>query len=229
MPGGGRALKFRYGVRSEGDAGEPTAELISGWLRQIGIATTQKVYNDSQLTEVIGKGDYDLFVWGWTPFVDPDPMLSYFTCDQVSQDPKDPTNYYNDANWCDHTYDALYKQQKVERDRAKRMDIVHQMLTRFYDSAVYDVLYTYPDLQAYRKNKFTGWIRQPEGTGPVIFSNTSPTYASLKPVTASATGGDSGDSGGGSGGLIAIIVVAVVVLGGGAFWLMRRRTADERE
>jgi peptide/nickel transport system substrate-binding protein len=229
MPGGGRPLKFRYAVRSEGDAGEPTAELITGWLRQIGIATTQKVYNDSQLTEVIGKGDYDLFVWGWTPFVDPDQMLSYFTCGQVSSDPKDPTNYYNDANRCDHAYDALYNQQKVERDKAKRMDIVHQMLTRFYDSAVYDVLYTYPDLQAYRKNKFTGWIRQPEGTGPVIFSNTSPTYAALKPVVASATGGGGGDGGGGSGGTIAIIVVVVAVLGGGAFWLMRRRTADERE
>ena len=72
-------------------------------------------------------------------------MLSYFTCDQVSKDPKDPTNYYNDANWCDPQYDALYKQQKVERDKAKRMDIVHQMLTRFYESATYDVLYTYPD------------------------------------------------------------------------------------
>jgi peptide/nickel transport system substrate-binding protein len=229
MPGGGRPLKFRYAVRSEGDTGESTAELITGWLRQIGIATTQKVYNDSQLTEVIGKGDYDLFVWGWTPFVDPDPMLSYFTCGQVSSDPKDPTNYYNDANRCDPKYDALYKQQKVERDPAKRMDIVHQMLTRFYDSAVYDVLYTYPDLQAYRKNKFTGWIRQPEGTGPVIFSNTSPTYANLKPVVASATGGSGGDSGGGNGATIAIIVVVVAVLGGGAFWLVRRRTADERE
>ena len=57
MPGGGRPLKFRYAVRSEGDVGPPTAELISGWLRKIGIATTQKVYDDSRLTEVIGKGD----------------------------------------------------------------------------------------------------------------------------------------------------------------------------
>jgi len=228
MPGGGRPLKFRYAVRSEGVTGPPTAELITGWLREIGIATTQKVYDDSQLTELIGKGDYDLFNWGWTPFVDPDPMLSYFTCDQVSSDPDDPTNYYNDANWCDKKYDALYKLQKVERDKAKRMDIVHQMLTRFYDSAVYDVLYTYPDTQAYRKDKFTGWIRQPEKTGPVIFSNSSPTYARLKPVVASATGGDD-DGGGGNGGVIAIIVIAVVVLGGVGLWAMRRRTADERE
>ena len=76
-----------------------------------------------------------MFEWGWTPFVDPDPMLSYFTCDQVSPDPDDPTNYYNDANWCDPEYDKLYKQQKVELDPAKRMEIVHEMLTRFYSHA----------------------------------------------------------------------------------------------
>jgi peptide/nickel transport system substrate-binding protein len=222
MPGGGKPLKLRYAVRSEGDTAQATAELITGWLRQIGIATTQKVYDDSRLTEVIGKGDYDLFSWGWTPFVDPDPMLSYFTCDQVSSDPEDPTNYYNDASWCDKQYDALYKQQHEE--------LVHQMLTRFYESATYDVLYVYPDLQAYRKNRFTGWTRQPEKTGPVLFSNSSPTYAKLKPFVASASTGKADDGGGGgSGGLIAIIVVAVVVLGGGALWAMRRRTADERE
>jgi peptide/nickel transport system substrate-binding protein len=230
MPGGGKALKLRYAVRSEGDTAQATAELITGWLRQIGIATTQKVYDDSRLTEVIGKGDYDLFSWGWTPFVDPDPMLSYFTCDQVSSDPEDPTNYYNDASWCDKQYDALYEQQKVELDKAKRVDLVHQMLTRFYESATYDVLYVYPDLQAYRKNRFTGWIQQPEKTGPVLFSNSSPTYAKLKPFVASASTGKADDGGGGgSGGLIAIIVVAVVVLGGGGLWAMRRRTADERE
>ena len=129
-------LKFRYAVRSEGRPTRRRRPSSSpAGCSEIGIATTQKIYNDSQLTEVIGKGDYDMFVWGWTPFVDPDPMLSYFTCDQVSQDPKDPTNYYNDANWCDPTYDALYKQQKVELDPAKRMQIVHQMLTRFYESA----------------------------------------------------------------------------------------------
>jgi peptide/nickel transport system substrate-binding protein len=229
MPGGGKPLKLRYAVRTEGDTAQPTAELITGWLRQIGIATTQKVYDDSRLTEVIGKGDYDLFSWGWTPFVDPDPMLSYFTCDQVASDPEDPTNYYNDANWCDKQYDALYKQQKVELDHAKRVELVHQMLTRFYESATYDVLYVYPDLQAYRKNRFTNWTRQPAGTGPVLFSNSSPTYARLAPFVASASTGKADDGGGGSGALIAIIVAAVVVLGGLGVWAMRRRTVEDRE
>ena len=60
-----------------------------------------------------------------------------------------------------------------------------------------------------------------------IYSNTSPSYARLKPVSATAGGGD--DGGGGSGGIIAIAVVAVLAVGAGAFMLGRRRTADERE
>ncbi|HTE64229.1 MAG TPA: ABC transporter substrate-binding protein [Solirubrobacteraceae bacterium] len=231
MPGGGEPLRLRYAVRSESPSSQPTAEFITGWLKDIGIATTQKVYDDGQLTEVIGKGDYDLFVWGWTPFVDPDTMLSYFTCDQVSQDPEDPTNYYNDASLCDKEYDKLYAQQKVELDHDKRVQIVHEMLTRWASTGVYDALYTYPDLQAYRTDRFTGFVRQPEGTGPVLFSNSSPSYARLEPVSATSPGGAGGDDGGGGGsaGIIALVVLAALAVAGGTWAVMRRRTADERE
>jgi peptide/nickel transport system substrate-binding protein len=227
MPGGGRPLRLRYAVRQESDVAQPIAEFITGWLKDIGIATTEKTYSDSQLTEVIGKGDYDLFVWGWTPFVDPDPMLSYFTCDAVSQDPKEPTNYYNDASWCDKTYSAQYKQQNKELDPARRQAIVKDMLTRFYESATYVPLYYEADLQAYRTDRFTGFIRQPAETGPVLFNNSSQTYANLRPIPARAT--SSGGGGGGAGTVIAIAVAAIVVLGGVALLLARRRTADERE
>jgi peptide/nickel transport system substrate-binding protein len=200
---------------------------VTGWLKEIGIATTKKVADDSQLTTIIGKGDYDMFAWGWTPFVDPDPMLSYFTCDQVASDPKAPTDYYNDANYCDPEYDKLYKQQKVELDGGKREQIVHEMLTRFQESGTYHVLYTYPDTQAYVKGRFEGFVRQPAKIGPVIYSNTSPSYAQLKPVSASSGGGDNG--GGGSGTIIAIVVAAALALGALLLVMRRRSTADERE
>ena len=85
-------------------------------------------------------------------------------------------------------YDALYAKQHVELNHAKRVALVHQMLTRYYRSAVYDILEYSPDLQAYRTDRFTGWLKQPSNTGPVIFSNTSPTYANLKPIKASKSG-----------------------------------------
>jgi peptide/nickel transport system substrate-binding protein len=226
MPGGGEPLNFRYMVRSDSINAQPIAEFFTGWLEEIGIGTTRKVVDDSQLTEIIGKGDYDMFFWGWVPFVDPDTMLSYFTCDQIADDPDNPTDYYNDANYCDPGYDKLYKQQKVELDDQKRLDIVHEMLERQAKWNVYFTLYTEPNSQAYVKDRFEGWVKQPAETGPVLYSNTSPTYARLKPVSATASGGDDG---GGSGAIIAIAVVAVLAVGAGAFLLGRRRTADERE
>jgi peptide/nickel transport system substrate-binding protein len=226
MPGGGEPLNFRYMVRSDSVNAQPIAEFFTGWLEEIGIGTTRKVVDDSQLTEIIGKGDYDMFFWGWVPFVDPDTMLSYFTCDQIADDPDNPTDYYNDANYCDPGYDKLYEQQKVELDDQKRLDIVHEMLERQAKWNVYFTLYTEPNSQAYVKDRFDGWVKQPAETGPVLYSNTSPTYARLKPVSATASGGDDG---GGSGGIIAIAVVAVLAVGAGAFLLGRRRTADERE
>jgi peptide/nickel transport system substrate-binding protein len=227
MPGGGRPLNFRYMVRSDGETGPPIAEFVTGWLDEIGIATTQKVADDSQLTVIIGEGDYDMFAWTWTPYVDPDTMLDYMTCDQIASDPEDPTNYYNDANYCDKEYDRLYQQQKVELDPEKRKEIVHEMLARWQSSAVYNVLWTDPNLQGYVKDRFTGWVQQPEKIGPVLYSNTSPTYARLKPVTASVAG--SSDDGGGSGGIIAILAIAVVALGIALVVVTRRRSADERE
>lgn len=224
MPGGGDPLNFTFAVRTDSQVARPIAEFAKGWLEDIGIALTFELMNESKLTEVIGKGEYDMFHWSWTPFVDPDFMLSVFQCNQVAQDPDDPTNYYNDANWCDEEYDDLYNQQKVELDQAKRKEIVHEMLTRFYESGVYVNLVQNPDLEAYRTDRFEGWLRQPAEVGPVIFTNTSPTYYNLTPIE----GG--GSSGGMSTAAISALVVAgLIALGAIAVLLMRRRTAEERE
>jgi peptide/nickel transport system substrate-binding protein len=234
MPGGGKPLDFVYAVRTESQTAPGVAEFVTGWLNDIGIKITQKPMNDSKLTEVIGKGEYDMFHWGWTPFVDPDPMLSYFVCDQLSKDPDNPTNYYNDANWCDPEYDRLYQEQKVELDPDRRMELIHEMLTIFHDSATYNVLFLSPDLQAYRTDRFTGWTRQPAEIGPVLFSNTSPTYANLELVSeaqpeAAAAGGED-DDGGSNTGMLLALGIGVLVAAAIAVWVLRRRrTADERE
>jgi peptide/nickel transport system substrate-binding protein len=225
MPGGGEPLDLTFAVRTDSQVAKPIAEFVKGWLEQIGIAVTFDLMNESKLTEVIGKGEYDLFHWSWTPFVDPDPMLWYFTCENVAQDPKSPTDYWNDANWCDPEYDELYEQQKVELDPEKRREIVHEMLTRFYKAAVYNNISQNPDLQAYRTDRFTGWLRQPAEVGPVIFSNTSPSYFNLTPVE----GGSSSDSGLSTAAISALAVAGLLVLAGLGWMLVRRRTAGERE
>jgi peptide/nickel transport system substrate-binding protein len=226
MPDGSRDLTFRYAENSDNEMYADVRELVTGWLDAIGIATEVSVYDGGQLTPLIESGEWDLFVWGWTPFVDPDPELSYFTCDQVTYSVDEPG--YNDANWCSPEYDALYEAQNVELDRAKRIEIVHEMLTLFYHESTYIVLFEDADLQAYRTDRFEGWLRQPTDTGPVLFSNSSPTYFNLKPIEGGGGGDD--DGGMGTGVLIAIIAGVVVIVGVGATLAMRsRKSRDDRE
>ena len=180
MPDGSRPLEFRYVERSESATASAHREFITRWLSDIGIATTVEVMDDTQLYEANISGNYDMFVWGWTPFVDPDPMLSYFTCDEVNTTPDgDGTN---DANWCDPHYDELYEAQKVELDPERRREIVAEMLRYFNPTPRTSCSSLDADLQAYRTDRFEGWLRQPAETGPVVFTNTSPTYANLSVI-----------------------------------------------
>ena len=222
MPGGGQKLEFRYAERSESSIASPIREFITGWLKDIGISTVVSVMDDTQLYDAQVAGNYDMFVWGWTPYVDPDPMLSYFTCDQVTTDVDNPGS--NDANWCSKDYDAMYQQQKVELDSAKRHDIVHDMLKLFNRESTYLVLLQDADMQAYRTDRFDGWLQQPKDTGPVVFTNTSPSYVNL-----SVIGGS--DDGGGVNVLliVGIAVAAVALIGIGAFVITRRASDENRE
>ncbi len=225
MPGGGNPLNFTFAVRTDSQIAKPIADFVKGWLEDVGIQITYDLMSESKLTEVIGKGEYDLFHWSWTPYVDPDPMLSYFQCSQLASDPENPTDYWNDANWCSPAYDRMYKRQNVELDPERRREIAHQMLTLFYKSAVYNNISKNPDLQAYRTDRFEGWLKQPADVGPVIFSNTSPSYFNLTPL---ASAGD-GDGGLSTAALVALILAGVVVVGGVGLVLARRRSAEERE
>jgi peptide/nickel transport system substrate-binding protein len=216
----GQELKLRFFDRSEGESGKDT-DFIVGWLKDVGIATDVTTMDDDALTAVLGQNQFDLFEWGWVPFVDPDSQLSNYIKAQVTVDPE--VVGYNDANWCNDEYDKLYEQQHVELDVAKRHEIVQKMLEIFYDDAPYVVLYKYDDLQAIRSDRWGNFVRQPAVTGPVLFTNTSPAYLELVHK--------GGGSSGGSAGLWAAAAVGAVAIAGGGLWFRTRRkgTADERE
>ena len=215
MPDGTNPIVIRHAVNTDGDLAGSIGDLMVGWMEEIGIGVTLESYAADALFGVLVDGTYDTFYWGWVPFVDPDPMLSYFTEAEIGN--------YNDANWFDPAYDALYTEQNQEVDPDRRVEIVHEMLTIFHDAAVYIPMYIAPDLQAYRTDTFEGWVKQPAEIGPVIYNNTSPSYVQLTPIGADAGASDINWLL--WGGIAAGVLVIV-----GVFLAMRNRsTADERE
>ena len=213
---GGKDLELRLFPWNESSDAIKAGQFIKGWLEQAGIKITSKAMNGTALTDVIYETDFDLFIWGWGSDPDPDFILSVLTCDQIMG--------WSDSFWCDKRYSQLYQKQKTQLDIEERAQTIKEMQRIAYEESPYVVMFYDNALEAYRTDKLTGWTRQPEGSGSVLFSFGPYTYLNLKPVSATAAG----DEGGVSPAVWILVGVAVVVLlAAGAFW-MRRGSREER-
>jgi peptide/nickel transport system substrate-binding protein len=226
----GKKLSLRLFTRQESHESQSTGEYVKNWLKDIGIDVQLKVVSEDALTEIIGKGDFDMYEWGWVVEPDPDYQLSVMTCAKRSY--KDGDAVYadlSDSFYCNPDYDKLYQEQSGETDPVKRADIVKQMQQKVYDDVPYALTYYYDDNVAYRSDRWTGFVPQPTPDGSLLFQYGTYSYLSLQPTS---TEKKIAASDGSSTGLAVGIGAGVIVLGAGALLFFRRRrtvTADERE
>ncbi|MBA2312739.1 MAG: ABC transporter substrate-binding protein [Actinobacteria bacterium] len=220
MPGGGRPLEFRYYTRSEDNGTSKTAQFVSSWFEDIGIATNVEALTDTKLTNVIFEGNYDIFHWGWFPDPDPDFILSIFTCSQ-----RPPGGIWSDSFYCDEEYDQMYAEQKTVADAEERATIVKEMQKQIYEAAPYIVLYYDANLQAYSTN-WTGFKTQPAGDGDLLSGYGTYTFLSLEQKSASAS--NSGTARGIPAGLWIAIVVGLVAIALVVMFVRRRVGEEDR-
>lgn len=228
MPDGSNPLSYQLYARQNSETSKTTIKFLQGWLSDIGIKSKVDTVSESRLYEIAGEGTFDMYEWGWVTEPDPDYQLSTFTCGQFSYEVANGTVYagLNDAFYCDPEYDKLYKQQATETDRDKRTEIAQQMQLMAYDANAYIVTEYYDYLQAWRTDRFTGFVPQPDPDGAVLFQYGTFSYRNIRPPSdeqASAAGGSgSGEEGSGTTMMIGG-AAAVVVLGGAAVWFVGRR------
>ncbi|WP_213452443.1 ABC transporter substrate-binding protein [Rhizomonospora bruguierae] len=229
MPNGGRKLELRLFGRENSDLSKRNVEYVRDWLGQIGIKVNVQIMSEDNLTVVIGQGKFDMFEWGWVVEPDPDFQLSVFTCDNRStEDEGEVSAGWSDSFYCDESYEELYTKQKTILDVSERQTVVKQAQRKLYEDVVYSVLYYYNNFEAYRSDRFTGFVRQPNDGGSMVLQYGTFTYRNIEPVAARA---DEASESSDTGLWVAFGVGAVVLLGGlgTAFALRRRATADERE
>lgn len=256
-PGGfryknGKELALRLFIRSQSPTETQAAPYIKSWLNAIGIKVSTSFMSDDQLTQVIGNGDYDMFVWGWGVEPNPNFQLSVFTCGQRSTGSNGHyTPGWSDSFYCNKSYDQMYNEQQT-LDGAARDRVVQAMEQQLYVNDPYSLLYYYNDTQAYRSDLFTGFAPQPDtSNGLLLYQEVSWwSYRCIRPVGTSPsltdhnvgcqhiTGLRSGASAqaarssGVGAGLIGGIAAVVVVLAAAVLLVTRRRrgaTADDRE
>ena len=151
-------LEFRLQYASDSTVYPRVADLISNWLREIGVkANPESVDPDSLTAAVTPTGDYDLVIWGWGADPDPDFMLSVMTSDQFVE------GGWSDSGYSNPEYDQLYLDQQTAIDRNGRQKIIWKMQEMVYNDRPYIVLYYERILEAYRSDRFKGFLESSLG------------------------------------------------------------------
>jgi peptide/nickel transport system substrate-binding protein len=179
--------------------------------------------SSGRLGDEINAGTYDLFHWGWIPDPDPDSVLQNWTCDD--RPPNAQTYGDNDAYYCNPEYDRLYAEQRSTLDPERRFEIMHEMQQMIYEDSFYVVLFYLPYFQAYRSDRFTGFVPQPQPKGDLLTGYSRDAILSIRPTAAGSAARETR----GIPPVVWIAIVAGVVVIGGGVLLLRRRGAEERE
>ena len=196
-------------------------KLIVGWMNDVGIKTSIKTVSTSKAYDLWAAGDFDMYVWGWQPNVDPDFILSIFTSQQCG--------WWSDGCWKNTTYDNLYEQQKTTIDEAERKATVTEMQQLLYEQVPMVVLLYKNDLQAYRSDRFTDFVKTPQPSGSIFYGWSAVSEISLRPVSASGSTAADTESGGGVPVWVWLAIALVVILLVGVSLTRRRKRAADTE
>ena len=221
-PVSGDNLEWRFNVPTDDGDRVKATKLIAGWLGQIGIKTSPTPVTVAKITDIWYANDYDIYSWGWGPDPDPDFILSTYTTNQCV--------VWSDTCWSNEEYDRLYEEQQTTSSKEERQAIIEQMQQIFYEEVPQIVLWYDNDLQAYRSDRWSGFVRSPEPDakgwgGNLLYQYTPYSYATIQPASESA--GTVGGSGGASPIVWVGIAVAVVAVVGGVMLVRRRRETED--
>ena len=119
-------------------------DIVKEGFAEAGVDVTLKIGGDSTAAYEIETTDHcdpktnsgytgwDIAMWDWVGYVDPDFMLSVVTKGQWCS--------WSDTGWDNPDYDALYEKQGTTVDENERASIVQQMEQMIYDNWVYTQL-----------------------------------------------------------------------------------------
>lgn len=119
-------------------------QIVQEGFRAAGVKVTQKVGGDStaayayetgskcDAAKSIGYTGFDIALWDWVGYVDPDFQLSVVTKPQWCS--------WSDTGWDSPAYDKLYVQQGETVSPAKRKQLVWKMQKIVYDNVLYTQL-----------------------------------------------------------------------------------------
>jgi peptide/nickel transport system substrate-binding protein len=151
-------LTFRLSYPDDSSSGARESELVQAMWREVGVELVIQVLDPDALTAVCCPAfDFDVIMWGWGLDPDPQGLLGVAVCEEIESG-------FSETGYCNPEYDQLYADQAVEQDLETRIEMVKQMQEILLEDTPYIIPYYYPNIQAYRTDRYTGWEE-----GPIAF------------------------------------------------------------
>ncbi len=152
LPDGSRPLTFRLNWSSDSITYPRTAELLSEMWDKIGITLEMQAIDPDALTsQCCPAFDFDIIIWGWVSDPDPSSLLYVYTTEGIAYGS-------NETGYSNPKYDELYAKQQTELNFDARKAMVWEMQQIVHDDIVYIIPSYELQVQAYRTDRFTGWI-----------------------------------------------------------------------
>jgi peptide/nickel transport system substrate-binding protein len=130
-------------------------QVVEEGFAQAGVKVTEKAGGDSSAAYALetddncdaatstGYSKFDIAMWDWIGYVDPDFMLSVVTKGQWCS--------WSDTGWDNPDYDKMYEQQATTVDPGEREQIVKEMQKIIYDNFLYTQLVEEQAIDAHSK------------------------------------------------------------------------------
>jgi peptide/nickel transport system substrate-binding protein len=145
-------LIFRMNWPNDSLTAPREAELLSEMWGQVGVKLELQTLDPDTLTAVCCPAfDFDIMLWGWASDPDPGYLLSVMLTEEI------PTGN-SETGYSNPEYDELYAQQATELDYDKRKAIIWEMQKIVHEDVVYIIPFYEVSIQAYRSDRFTGWL-----------------------------------------------------------------------
>ena len=134
-------------------------EIVQEGFAEAGVTLTQKVGGDTTASYALetdencdgeastGYATFDIAMWDWVGYIDPDFMLSVVTKGQWCS--------WSDTGWDNPEYDEMYLRQGTLVDPEERKQLVWEMQQMIYDNFIYTQLTNHEYIDAH-SDKWAG-------------------------------------------------------------------------
>ena len=156
---GGHKMAYDVITPTDVPSTNRTFQILQPDFKKIGIQLRQRSLDSTAAFDAITTPDnrylkFDLALWDWVGLIDPDFMLSVVTCAQYGG--------WSDSGFCDKRYDAMYSQQQLTPNQAKRKALVWKMQRYLQAKRPYIWLAAQDAVWAVSKN-WGGLVASPQG------------------------------------------------------------------